>query len=441
MDWTDTTDQASFRDDVRDLIGQMPERYREMAKHDWPGSYTQWARDRISDDPAAKEDAAQWLGAFADRGWVAPHWPREYGGGGLSPMEQFILNQEIADSNAPGAGSNVGIGMLGPALIVHGTEEQKRRFLPPILAGEVVWAQGFSEPGAGSDLASLQTRAVRDGDEYVINGQKIWTTHGHYADWVLLLTRTDPEAPKHRGISFLLVDKYSPGVTVRPIIDMGWGHEVNETFFEDVRIPADQIVGEENRGWYVAMTLLDNERSNIAGAVRMERTIRQLIEYVGSAEGERKSRVPRSRVGAPADRAALRRGGRDVQLLAAHHHDPGAGPGAQLRGLGLEALRLGGLARARQRRRQGLRPLRQPLGCRRPACALRGAVHARLGARGPRDDRRRQLGGAAQRDRDARSRTPARLSSRLRRRPVGLRRRATGPSLRRRYPRRRTMAT
>ena len=291
MDWTDTTDQAAFRDDVRDLIGQMPERYREMAKHDWPGSYTQWARDRISDDPAAKEDAAQWLGAFADRGWVAPHWPREYGGGGLSPMEQFILNQEIADSNAPGAGSNVGIGMLGPALIVHGTEEQKRRFLPPILAGEVVWAQGFSEPGAGSDLASLQTRAVRDGDEYVINGQKIWTTHGHYADWVLLLTRTDPEAPKHRGISFLLVDKYSPGVTVRPIIDMGWGHEVNETFFEDVRIPADQIVGEENRGWYVAMTLLDNERSNIAGAVRMERTIRQLIEYVGSAEGERKSRV------------------------------------------------------------------------------------------------------------------------------------------------------
>ncbi|MYH41117.1 MAG: hypothetical protein F4150_05000, partial [Chloroflexi bacterium] len=253
MDWTDTTDQAAFREDVRDLIGHMPERYREMAKRDWPGSYTQWARDRISDDPAAKEDAAQWLGAFADRGWVAPHWPREYGGGGLSPMEQFILNQEIADSNAPGAGSNVGIGMLGPALIVHGTEEQKRRFLPPILAGEVVWAQGFSEPGAGSDLASLQTRAVRDGDEYVINGQKIWTTHGHYADWVLLLTRTDPEAPKHRGISFLLVDKYSPGVTVRPIIDMGWGHEVNETFFEDVRIPADQIVGEENRGWYVAM--------------------------------------------------------------------------------------------------------------------------------------------------------------------------------------------
>ena len=291
MDWTDTTEQAAFRGDVRDLIGHMPERYREMAKHDWPGSYTQWARDRISDDPAAKEDAANWLAAFAERGWVAPHWPREYGGGGLSPMEQFILNQVIADSNAPGAGSNVGIGMLGPALIVHGTEEQKRRFLPPILKGEVVWAQGFSEPGAGSDLASLQTRAVRDGDEYVINGQKIWTTHGHYADWVLLLTRTDPDAPKHRGISFLLVDKYSPGVTVRPIIDMGWGHEVNETFFEDVRIPADHIVGEENRGWYVAMTLLDNERSNIAGAVRMERTIRQLLGYVGGDEGGTKSRI------------------------------------------------------------------------------------------------------------------------------------------------------
>ncbi|MDA0256505.1 MAG: acyl-CoA dehydrogenase family protein [Chloroflexi bacterium] len=310
MDWTDTQEQQAFAEDVRALIERMPKRYREMSQHDWPGSYSQWARDRISEQPGAKEDAAAWLAEFAGKGWVAPHWPQEYGGGGLSPMEQFIFNREIATANAPGVGSNVGIGMLGPALIVHGTEEQKKRFLPPILAGEVVWAQGFSEPGAGSDLASLQTRAVRDGDDYVINGQKIWTTHGHYADWVLLLTRTDPDAPKHRGISFLLVDKYSPGVTVRPIIDMSWGHEVNETFFEDVRIPADQIVGEENRGWYVAMTLLDNERSNIAGAVRMERTIRRLLAYIGTDEGRQRSRV--------ADLDSLR------QRIAQHFVEAGA---------------------------------------------------------------------------------------------------------------------
>ena len=292
MEWTDTTEQASFRTEVRELIARMPKRYSQLARGDRDyGAYAQWARDRISDEPGAREAAAEWFGAFAEKGWGAPHWPREYGGGGLSWMEQFVLNAELARSNAPGVGSNVGISMLGPALIVHGTDEQKRRFLPPILKGEAVWCQGFSEPGAGSDLASLKTRAVRDGDEYVVNGQKIWTTHAHYADWILLLTRTDPEAPKHRGITLLLVDLRSPGVEIRPIIDMTGGHEINEDFFEDVRVPAEQRVGEENRGWYVAMTLLDNERSNIAGAVRMERTIRQLLGYVGGDEGGTKSRI------------------------------------------------------------------------------------------------------------------------------------------------------
>lgn len=292
MDWTDTTEQASFREEVRELITRMPERYRRMAEHEYT-AYTQWARDRLEEDDEPRSAAAEWFGAFAEKGWVAPHWPREYGGGGLSWMEQFILNAELAGANAPGVGSNVGINMLGPALILHGTEEQKARYLTPILKGEVVWCQGFSEPGAGSDLASLRTRAIRDGDEYVVNGQKIWTTHAHYADWMVLLSRTDPEAPKHRGISFLLLDLRSPGVEIRPIIDMTESHEINEDFFEDVRVPASQRVGEENRGWYVAMTLLDNERSNIAGAIAMQRALDGLLHYLGTPEGARRSRIDR----------------------------------------------------------------------------------------------------------------------------------------------------
>ncbi len=293
MDWHDNEVQAAFRSEVRTLIEEkVPTRYSEMAKRNHREMGYPWPQDRASGEPEREQAAAEWFEAVSEKGWIAPHWPKEYGGGGFTPMEQYIYNAELATANVPAPGSNVGIGMLGPALIVHGTDEQKQRFLPPILKGEVVWSQGFSEPAAGSDLASLQTRAVRDGDEYVVNGQKIWTSHAHYADWVLLLTRTDPQAPKHRGISFLLLDIRSPGVSVRPIIDMAWGHEVNETFYEDVRVPADQMVGEENRGWYVAMTLLDNERSNVTGAIMMGRQIRRLLDDVHGA-GAARSRVDR----------------------------------------------------------------------------------------------------------------------------------------------------
>ncbi len=293
MDWHDNEEQAAFRSEVRTLIEEkVPTRYGEMAKRNHREMGYPWPQDRASGEPEREQAAAEWFEAVSEKGWIAPHWPKEYGGGGFTPMEQYIYNAELATANVPAPGSNVGIGMLGPALIVHGTDEQKQRFLPPILKGEVVWSQGFSEPAAGSDLASLQTRAVRDGDEYVVNGQKIWTSHAHYADWVLLLTRTDPQAPKHRGISFLLLDIRSPGVSVRPIIDMAWGHEVNETFYEDVRVPADQMVGEENRGWYVAMTLLDNERSNVTGAIMMGRQIRRLLDDVHGA-GAARSRVDR----------------------------------------------------------------------------------------------------------------------------------------------------
>jgi alkylation response protein AidB-like acyl-CoA dehydrogenase len=281
MDWNDNAEQAAFRAEVGQLIAErLPDFYRERATHDLRDGSFPWQTDSTSDDPVRREAADAWFAAVAEKSWVAAHWPSEYGGGGLSAMEQYILKAEMATRGAPPVGSNVGTSMLGPTLIVHGTDEQKARFLPSILKGEGVWAQGFSEPGAGSDLAALSTRAVRDGDEYVVNGQKIWTSFGHYASWIALLVRTDPDAPKHRGISLLLSSIKAPGVTVRPLIDAAWGHHINETFFEDVRVPADQIVGEENRGWYVAMTLLDNERSNITGAIELRRRVGRLAEHV-----------------------------------------------------------------------------------------------------------------------------------------------------------------
>ena len=280
MDWSDSAEQAAFRTKVQGVIDQMPERYKREGGD--------WERDRNNEDPSRQNDAKQWTAALAKEGWVAPHWPKEYGGAGLSPMEQFIFKMEMARADAPSVGGQ-GVSQLGPTLIVHGTDEQKAEHLPKILSGEVDWRQGYSEPGAGSDLASLQTRAIRDGDEYVVNGQKIWTSLAHLADWLYVLARTDPDAPKHRGISFLLMDKHTPGISIRPLIDMSGRHHFNETFFEDVRVPANNRVGEENRGWYVGMTLLDFERSNITGAVSSRRTLDELRKYLQTDEGKRRA--------------------------------------------------------------------------------------------------------------------------------------------------------
>ena len=286
MDWHDTDDQQSFRSQVRTLIDErLPERYVAMASS---GSMPEraWENDRKSDVPAERAAAGDWHAALSERRWVAPHWPSQYGGAGLGPMEQFILNQELAESGAPAVGGS-GVHMLGPTLIMHGSDEQKAQYLPPILDGDVTWAQGYSEPGSGSDLASLSTRAVRDGDEFVINGQKIWTSAAHTADAMFALVRTDPDAPKHRGISFVMIDDiHTPGIHVRPLINVNGDHYFNEVFFEDVRIPARNLVGELNRGWYVGMTLLDFERSNIAGAVAARRQLRQLIGHIqANAQG------------------------------------------------------------------------------------------------------------------------------------------------------------
>jgi alkylation response protein AidB-like acyl-CoA dehydrogenase len=289
MDWRDTPEQAAFRAEVQTLVEtRLPQRYRDLAAAgDLEGRAWEW--DRKSADPEVRRAAADWHQALSERSWVAPHWPKEYGGAGLSSMEQFILNQELARAGAPSVGGS-GVGLLGPTLIVHGTEEQKKHYLPPILNGEVTWAQGYSEPGSGSDLASLQTRAVRDGDDFVINGQKIWTSAAHTADAMFALVRTDPEAPKHRGISFVLIDDMQTlGLSVRPLIDMGDGHYFNEVFFDNVRIPSTNVVGELNRGWYVGMTLLDFERSNIGGAVAARRSLLRLLNVIRGDEELRRN--------------------------------------------------------------------------------------------------------------------------------------------------------
>jgi alkylation response protein AidB-like acyl-CoA dehydrogenase len=242
------------------------------------------------------EKALKFNQELSKRGWIAPAWPKEYGGLGASIYEQIVFNEEFGYKGAPDTGTRgFGVGMIGPTLIIHGSEEQKKKYLPKITSGEHIWCQGYSEPGSGSDLASLQTRAVRDGDEYVINGQKIWTSGGHRSNQMFCLVRTDPEAPKHRGISFLLIDdiKNVPGLTIRPLINMANRHHFNEVFFEDVRVPVENRIGEENRGWYVGMTLLDFERSGIGTTASQRRTLEELTQTLkdGDPLVRRKNRL------------------------------------------------------------------------------------------------------------------------------------------------------
>ena len=199
-------------------------------------------------------------------------------------MQQFIFNEEMAEARAPRPGG-IAIGMAGPTLITIGTEAQQQEHLPPILSGESIWCQGYSEPGSGSDLASLQTRAIKDGDDWVVNGQKIWTSGAHKADWMILLARTDPDAPKHRGITYFMMDMHAPGVEVRPLVNMAGTHEFNEVFFEDVRIPSRNILGEVNRGWYGAVTTLDFERSSIGSAVGMQQSVDDIIRFAKQERG------------------------------------------------------------------------------------------------------------------------------------------------------------
>lgn len=242
----------AFRTRVREFLG------RELPA-DWSGIGT-FAPDE------AVAFSESWREVLHREGFLAPSWPVEYGGGGLTPVEQVVLAEEFARAGVPSGIQNdiFSIVMIGNTLLHHGTEEQKKHYLPRILSGEDRWCQGYSEPGAGSDLASLRTRAVLDGDRWVINGQKVWTSSGHLANWIFVLVRTDPEAPKHAGITMLLVPMDQPGVEVRPIRNMAGDSEFNEVFFTDAHCPRENVLGEVNGGWGVAMTLLGFERGESA---------------------------------------------------------------------------------------------------------------------------------------------------------------------------------
>jgi alkylation response protein AidB-like acyl-CoA dehydrogenase len=267
MDFHDTPEQARFRAEVRDFI-----------RENLPANVHQQDETVLGIGLGEDPQDQDWMRRLATKGWVAPAWPKEYGGAGLSVVEQFIFNQEMARGSAHRA-NFLAIGIVGPTLIVHGTPEQKARHLPGILSGEVYWCQGFSEPGAGSDLASLRTTAVKDGDDYIINGTKIWTTGAHRAQRMLILARTDPDAPKHRGISCFLLDMKAPGVQVQPLLNIGDVPSFNQVFFENVRVPAAEMVGGLNQGWYVATTTLDFERSNIMSTTELQITVGQLAAF------------------------------------------------------------------------------------------------------------------------------------------------------------------
>ena len=269
----------------------------------WRGEIRTWIRDEFGpdwngfetgDDGEPDDEAWEFNKGvrkkLAAKGWTAPAWPKEHGGLGLSFAEQAIFNEELAYHRVPGP-DLISVGYVGPTLLVYGTDEQKQQHLDEIVSADAAWCQGYSEPGSGSDLASLQTRAVKDGDDYVINGQKIWTSQAHRADWMFCLVRTDPDAPKHRGITYLLIDMKTPGITVRPLINMLDGHGFNEVFFEDVRVPARNRVGEENRGWYVGMATMDFERSALSGSAALRRNFEDFIEYVGEMPGGTERRV------------------------------------------------------------------------------------------------------------------------------------------------------
>jgi len=268
----ETPDLVAFRGQVRSFIREnLPDEIRAKAA------------DERMDLP--KQDQVGWHKILHDKGWACPSWPKDHGGTGWSDEQAFIFEREIALADAPRP-MIYGVGMLAPCIIEFGTEAQKERFLPGIASGDVFWCQGFSEPNAGSDLASLKTSAARDGDHYVVNGSKIWTSEGHLADWMFGLFRTDTSGKKQHGITFLMFDMASPGVTVRPIHTYDGGHEVNQVFFEDVRVPVDQRLGEEHGGWGIAKYLLGLERFGTAEVSRSMASLARLKKLARRLEVE-----------------------------------------------------------------------------------------------------------------------------------------------------------
>ena len=265
MDLDYSPEEVAFRDEVRGWLREnLPPELREKVV-----AYDHFTRDELQ----------RWHRILAEKGWIAPAWPEEWGGNGWNPVQRYIFEEECGYAGAPPL-LPFGLAMCGPVLIRFGNPAQQQRFLPRIYQGDDFWCQGYSEPGAGSDLASLKTRAVRDGDHYVVTGQKTWTTLAHYADWIFCLVRTGTAADKKQeGISFLLVDMKSPGITVRPLFLMDGGHEVNEVFFDEVRVPVGNRVHEEGAGWTVAKYLLSHERLNTARIGTSRRELERLKDY------------------------------------------------------------------------------------------------------------------------------------------------------------------
>ncbi len=271
MDFQFNADEERFRAEVRRFLdAQLPADWADRS----------FVGDVETDERS--EMARRVTKALADRQWLAMAWPKEFGGLDAGHMQQLIYNEETSYSAMPGGGG-MGVAWVGPAIMLYGNDEQKEQYLPRITNGDDIWCTLYSEPGAGSDLAALQTRAVRDGDEYVINGQKIWTSGGHTANMGWLAARTDPNAPKHRGISTFVVPMDAPGISVRPLPNLAGEHNFNEVYFEDVRIPAENLVGTENRGWYQVATALDFERSGVGAYAAGKRNIERLV---GAAKGD-----------------------------------------------------------------------------------------------------------------------------------------------------------
>lgn len=266
MQMTFTAADEAFRHELRDFIEQECD----------PGS-----RERMEKGLGiGKEDYVDWHRKLATKGWSCPHWPVEHGGCDWTPVRHYIFEAETGEACCPPP-VPFGPEMVAPVVWTFGTREQQQQHLPPILAGDLWWAQGYSEPNSGSDLASLKTAARLDGDHYVVNGTKTWTTMAHFADWIFLLVRTSSEGKKQEGITFLLVDMTSPGITIHPIITMEGGHEVNQVVFDDVRVPAANRIGEENRGWTYAKFLLGYERFNMAGIPQAKRQMKRLRHIAG----------------------------------------------------------------------------------------------------------------------------------------------------------------
>ena len=281
MDFKFSAEDEAFRQELRAWLHK-----NRPARSSADEDHTGFMHEGSKDDWQRR---LQWHRKMHSGGWVGISWPKEYGGRGATPTQQLIYNEEVAAANTPQLVNGLGIMLVGPTIIHWGTEEQKKRYVPKILSGEEIWCQGYSEPGSGSDVASLQTRAIEEGDYFIVNGQKVWTSDAHHADWCILLVRTDPSAPKHKGISYVLVDMHSPGVTVRPLVQITGDANFNEVFFEDVKVPKKNLIGEKNQGWQVAITTLMFERSGIGGGRDLLGQVRELADLARAVRSNGKT--------------------------------------------------------------------------------------------------------------------------------------------------------